>query len=228
MNRKYLLIGGLAILAVLAIIWVIPQTKKKKTGTDTTTDQSTNTTRPSGGSFFSSVYPDAPNPADEDSALETEAERLWPHLAKKQDFEKQREKAREEWQAFAAKYPKNFYIPADLKAPLTEQEITERRKELDLVAGMDTKFAIMEINARTADPGVNPKTPSKPDVTPEEQRAYFSYKIKELESRIQLIEYSIESSGLDAQKTAIAKKDLTVWKKELAELQEISTQVPKT
>lgn len=228
MNKKFLIIGAIA-LAVIALVFVFsPFSDKKKTskananGTDLS-DNSTSST--SGFTNFS----DAPSPATEDSALETEAERLWPHLAKQDNSEKRKEKVREEWNAFAAKYPKNIYIPGELKAPLTETEAAERRKEIDIVAKMDSKLAVMEINARKSEPGsAAPKAPGKADITPEEQRIYIGYKTRELESRIQLIEYSIENSGISGDQLSIARKDISNWRKELTDLQDVEKKIPNT
>ena len=160
---------------------------------------------------------------------EAEAEKLWPHLAKQDTSEKRKEKVKEEWNAFASQYPKNIYIPSELKAPLTEAEVADRRKEMDIVSKMDSKLAVMEVNARRSEPGsAVPKAPGKADITPEEQRVYIGYKMRELESRIQLIEYSIENSGITGDKLTIARKDMSSWKKELAELQAVEKKIPNS
>ena len=52
--------------------------------------------------------------------------------------------------------------------------------------------------------------------------------MRELESRIQLIEYSIENSGITGDKLSIARKDMTSWKKELSELQEVEKKIPNS
>lgn len=228
MNKKFLIVGGFALAIIaLAFIFMPLSTKKKSTkGNTDVTDASDNSSTSSTG--FSN-FSDAPNPANEDSSLEAEAERLWPHLAKQDNSEKRKEKVREEWNAFATKYPQNIYIPAVLKSPLTETEIVERRKEIDIVTNMDSKLAILEINARKSEPGSTvPKAPGKADITPEEQRIYISYKMRELESRIQLIEYSIENSGITGDKITIARKDISAWKKELADLQEVVKKIPNS
>lgn len=227
MNKKFLVIGGVA-LALFALVFVFsPFSSKKKTSkvNSSSSDMSDSSTTSSGFSNFS----DAPNPANEDSSLEAEAEKLWPHLAKEDNSSARREKVKEEWNAFATKYPKNIYIPSELKAPLTEAEIAERRMEMDIVSKMDSKLAVMEVNARRAEPNsAVPKAPSKADITPEEQRIYIGYKTRELESRIQLIEYSIENSGISGDKLTIARKDISSWKKELADLQDVEKKIPNT
>jgi hypothetical protein len=228
MNKKFLIIGAIA-LAVIALVFVFsPFSEKKKTtkANSNGTDMSDNSSTSSNG--FSN-FSDAPSPASEDSALEAEAERLWPHLSKQDTSEKRKEKVKEEWNAFASKYPKNIYIPSELKAPLTEAEIADRRKEMDIVSKMDSKIAVMEVNAKRAEPGsAVPKAPGKADITPEEQRVYIGYKMRELESRIQLIEYSIENSGITGDKLTIARKDMISWKKELSELQAVEKKIPNS
>ena len=100
---------------------------------------------------------------------------------------------------------------------------------MDIVSKMDSKLAVMEVNARRSEPGsAVPKAPGKADITPEEQRVYIGYKMRELESRIQLIEYSIENSGITGDKLTIARKDMSSWKKELAELQAVEKKIPNS
>lgn len=226
MNKKFLIIGGIALTVIALAFLFFPSTGKKKTAhKDSKSDVSENSTGTSGFSNFS----DAPAPANEDSALEAETEKLWPHLAKQDTSAKRKEKVREEWNAFAAKYPKNFYIPAELKAPMTEAEAADKRKEIDIVSKMDSKLAVSEINSRKSEPGsAVPKAPGKSDVTPEEQRIYIGFKTKELESRIQLIEYSIESSGINGDQLTTARKDISAWQKELTGLQEVEKKIPNS
>ncbi len=227
MNKKFLIIGGIALALIALAFLFLPSAGKKKTANKNTTSETNETVSSTSGGF--SNFSDAPAPANEDSALDAEAEKLWPHLAKQDTSAKRKEKVREEWNAFATKYPKNFYIPAELKAPMTEAEAAEKRKEIDIVAKMDSKLAVMEINARKSEPGsAVPKAPGKADVTPEEQRIYIGFKTKELESRIQLIEYSIESSGINGDQLTIARKDISSWKKELTDLQDVEKKIPNS
>ncbi|MBP9887007.1 MAG: hypothetical protein KBF93_11970 [Leptospiraceae bacterium] len=228
MNKKFLVIGGITLALVALVLIFSPFSSKKKTSkvNSSSSDMSENSTTSSSG--FSN-FSDAPNPANEDSSLEAEAEKLWPHIAKEDNSNARREKVKEEWNNFATKYPKNIYIPSELKAPLTEAEIADRRKEMDIVSKMDSRLAVMEVNARRAEPNsAVPKAPGKSDITPEEQRIYIAFKTRELESRIQLIEYSIENSGISGDKLTIARKDMSSWKKELADLQDVEKKIPNT
>ncbi|HNM91710.1 MAG TPA: hypothetical protein PKN83_23850, partial [Leptospiraceae bacterium] len=152
MNKKFLIIGGIA-LAILAIVVLFkPTTGKKKTAQTNNVSDSDNVSSSSGFSNFS----DAPSPSTENPSLEAEAEKLWPHLAKQDNSAKKKERVREEWSAFANKYPKNFYIPAEMKAPMTEAEMAEKRKEVDIVSKIESKIAVVEANARKTEAGSTP------------------------------------------------------------------------
>lgn len=225
MNKKFLIIGGVALAILALVILFKPSTGKKKTTQSNNAQESDTVSSSSGFSNFS----DAPSPSSENSSLEAEAEKLWPHLAKQDNSAKKKEKVREEWSAFASKYPKNFYIPAEMKAPMTEAEMAEKRKEVDIVSKIESKIAVAEVSAKKSEPGSTPpKAPSKPDVTPEEQRIYIGFKTKELESRIQLIEYSIDNSGISGDQLTTARRDIAGWKKELTDLQDVEKKIPNT
>jgi hypothetical protein len=227
MNKKFLVIGGIALALIALAFLFMPSRDKKKTANKNSSSETNETVSSSSGGFTN--FSDAPSPGNEDSALEAEAEKLWPHLAKQDTSAKRKEKVKEEWNAFASKYPKNFYIPAELKAPMTEAEAAEKRREIDIVTKMESKLSVIEINARKSEPGsAVPKAPGKPDVTPEEQRIYIGFKTKELESRIQLIEYSIENSGINGDQLTIARKDISEWKRELTQLQEVERKIPNS
>ncbi|MCC6275925.1 MAG: hypothetical protein IT569_08710 [Leptospiraceae bacterium] len=214
---------GLAILLV-AILFLFPGGKeKKKTDVSVRDKVKISTT---GVVIDDPYFPDAPHPSSEDPKLEAEAEKLWPHALKPGPTDKDREKVREEWNKFSAKYPKNIYIPNEYKAPLTEKEAAQARKELDVFTEVDASFASQIASNKYAEPGKEMKVPNEPKVTPEQQATYFSYKIRELESRIQLVEFMMESSDIDQDQSAIAKKDMATWKKELETLRKIAKEVP--
>ena len=92
MNKKFLIIGGIALALIALAFLFMPATGKKKTAQkDSGSDVSNNSSSTSSG--FSN-FSDAPNPGNEDSALETEAEKLWPHLSKQDTSAKRKEKVR--------------------------------------------------------------------------------------------------------------------------------------
>ena len=225
MNKK-IIYGILGILFLVTLFLFIKTNDKKDSKQSNKTESNTNeSTQTSSNSEFSS-FPDAPAPSAEDGEADTE--KLWPHLSKKVDVEKKREEVKKEWVDFAQKYPKNFYIPNEIKAPLTEAESQDIRKQLDIVSKLDSKFSVFEANSKRLEVGKVPQIPSKPDVTPEEQRVYISYKLRELQSRIELIEYSIDSKAINGDQLTIARRDIETWKKELTKLQDVEKQIPKT
>jgi len=178
----------------------------------------------------------ASQPAEQTDEAKLEVEKLWPHLKKEQPTEAQREKVRAEWKNFAAKYPANIYIPNEFKPPLTEAEAKVAKQQLDDVTSMAAQNAAMRSVDRNRTAAGSNKAPDEitekqareKGITPEQQSNFFSYKIKELESRIQLGEFSLTSSEMDSTQKAAMTKEMTVWKKELEELIKVKAQVPKS
>ncbi|MEM4714455.1 MAG: hypothetical protein QXQ79_02875 [Candidatus Nanoarchaeia archaeon] len=165
-------------------------------------------------------YFDAPRP----NLDPEEVFKLWPDLARKMEVDK--DKIEQEWLDFARKYPNNFYIPTKY-LNLTEKEKEERIKELENYAEVEAKIASqkskLDKEAKIAIDG--PEPPNQPVLTADEQKAYFSYKIKELKSRIQLIEYWLENQNIDPEQKKIAEEDLKQWKKELVEYENLKKQI---
>lgn len=166
-------------------------------------------------------YADAPKP----NLDPEEIFKLWPDLAEK--MEVNQEKIEQEWIDFARKYPNNFYIPTKY-LNLTEKQKEERIKELENFIDIESKIASLKSKLeKDSKVGIDgPDAPEKPNITPEEQKNYFSYKIKELESRIQLIEYWLENQNVDPQQKKDAEEELKQWKKELSEYQSLLKQIP--
>ncbi|TGN10099.1 hypothetical protein [Leptospira ilyithenensis] len=172
--------------------------------------------------FDDPEFADAPYPEDDELS---QAEKLWPFaLEKKPD---RKEKVKEEWRDFAAKYPKNFYIPKEIRPPRTEAEEQQAQELLEDFTAMDASFASFISKNKWSEPGNNPPSAGPERPAPAKQRAYFDYKIYELESRIQMIEYWMENQASATEKVN-ADKDLKVWRKELSSLQEVRSQVPQT
>lgn len=163
-----------------------------------------------------------------------EVEKLWPHLKKEQPNEASREKVKAEWKTFAAKYPNNIYIPAELKPTPTEAEAKIIKQQLDDVTAVVAQNAAMKSSDKgKAQTGAAPATMTEAQarekgITPAQQNNFFSYKIKELESRVQLGEFSLTSSEMSSTQKAAMTKELVVWKKELDELIKVKAKVPKS
>lgn len=171
--------------------------------------------------FDDPEFAEAPTPEDLDLA---QAEVLWPFALEKKPNRK--EQVKEEWRDFAAKYPKNFYIPREIKQRLSEKEEKEQLDFLDDFTAMDASFSSSVASSKW-DLGNPPSEPSsKPEAA--KQKRYFDYKIYELESRIQMVEYWMETKKPSAEVKQNAEKDLKLWRTELSSLKEVRNQVPNT
>lgn len=210
------------IICILFIFW--PERKTSSPSLGEEASEIANRKYGNGGTL---EFPDAPHPFEEDPDLEGPAKRLWPAAFKEKKSEEEREKIREEWIDFAARYPKNIYIPSEFRPQLTSEDEKKAREQLDKVTSAESKFALSRNEGKYAQPGSVPTRPSDPNVTPEEQKAYFSYKISELESRIQLVQYAIQQGRMDASQIPQANSDINSWQKELLQLRQASESVPR-
>ncbi len=216
MNRKAI-IGLLALAGVILVAVIIYLSVGRGPGRPGTPGG------PTGDQVFKDLYPDAPNPA-EDPELAEQIKKLWPDVAKPKP---DRDAVRREWADFAKKYPNNIYIPDEFRAPLSDAETQERRKVLDTVTSVETNFANMRASAKSAKPGVDgPAAPPQSNVSPADQRVYFDYKIRELESRIQLVEYMLSNGSPDAEQKASAQKEMAQWSKDLENYKKLKTSIP--
>ncbi|WP_061222876.1 hypothetical protein [Leptospira weilii] len=173
-------------------------------------------------------YPDLPHPFNEDPELEIQAKKLWPEAFRPKMTPEEKEEIQSEWADFIARYPKNLYIPAELRPPLTEAEEKELRERLDTFTDVESRNVSVRFLEKYSEPGKEPEFSSESSVTPKEQLVYINYKIEELESRIQLIEYTIEQEKLDSDQIEIAKQDLIDLKDELSELKQVQSQIPRS
>ncbi|MCE9599931.1 MAG: hypothetical protein K8S54_18370 [Spirochaetia bacterium] len=172
---------------------------------------------------FKDLYPDAPNPM-EDPELAEQIKNLWPDVTKPKP---DRDAVRREWSDFVKKYPNNIYVPDEFKSPLSESQADERRKTLDTVASVETKFGNMRAAAKSAQPGQDgPAAPAQATATPQEQTVYFDYKIQELQSRIQLVEYMLSNGEPDAEQKASAQKELLQWGRDLENYKKLKASIP--
>ncbi len=223
-GRNKWILGGLGFIALILTTILLftgdrQNGKLDLTNSDDDLDRSVRSTAKS--LFEDPEFAEAPTPDDDELS---QAETLWPSaLERKPD---QREKVKEEWRDFAAKYPKNFYIPKAMRPVRTEAEEKEAVQMLDDFTAMDASFAADLSKNKWAENSSTPVEPKKP--APEKQKAYFDYKINELESRIQMVEYWMQNNAANANDKVNAEKDIKLWKKELATLQEVRSSVPKS
>jgi len=224
-KRFYILLGVAGSLALL-LFFLSSRSEDKKKVVSAGESEEIPIFKNSAG-YTDSMYPDAPSPFVNGEA-EEEARNLWPTAIKSTKDDAHREKVREEWRDFASKFPKNIYVLNEYRAPLTEKEVAERRASLDTITSVDTYFYREVSRLRYAEPGKDPVTPKDAGVTPDQQRSFFDYKIREVESRIELIQYAREQKGLSSEQEKIADRDIAQWKKELEDLQKVSKTVPNT
>jgi len=217
-NKKKLIIGiSLLILIVLGImIYLLLKPEKKE---EISQDKPKIPTLREEKDF----YADAPKP----NLDPEEVFKLWPdlqnpHKVNKEEIEKQ-------WMDFAQRYPNNFYIPTKY-LNLTEEQLKERQKQLETFTFLESKYASLKVKLnKNAQIGKDGPEEIEEEINPEEQRIYFNYKIQELQSRIELVEYWLENQGesIDPQQKQIASQDLMEWKKELEEYKKLLKEIPQ-
>ncbi|MBW0433222.1 hypothetical protein [Leptospira yasudae] len=223
--RKKLFFAAIA-LAVLLILFILFWPENQKKESLSIAEESDAVLKTKYYSEMDPYFPDAPHPFNEDPELEGQAKKLWPEAFKPRKTPEEKEQIRKEWTDFIARYPKNVYIPSEFRPALSEAEEKEARDRLDTVTNMESRNAIVRSLGKYAEPGNEPKAPSESSVNPKEQLAYINYKIEELESRIQLIEYTIQQGKLNPEQIGTANQDLIVWKKELSTLRQVQSQIP--
>lgn len=166
----------------------------------------------------------APDPAEDIEKLD-EIRRLWPDIDRPRP---DRAAVRREFQEFAARYPENIYIPAQFLPEQSQEQKDESRRTIDVVGSVESRLAAQRAQARGAAPGQEgAEAPLQPTLAPEEQQRYFSFKVRELESRIQLVEYAMEKGRLPEDQQQTAESDLARWKKELEEIRAVQAQIPR-
>ena len=215
-NKKTMILVSLFIIIVISfILYLLLKSEKKEI---TQNEQETPYKQEK-----QELYLDVPKP----NLDPEEVFKLWPDLQNPQRFNK--EEIEKQWIEFARKYPNNFYIPTKY-LNLTEEQLQQRQKELETFTYLESKYASIKSKLnKEAQPGVNgPEAIKEINPEPEEQRTYFQYKVKELQSRIELIEYWLENEGanLNSQQKELAEQDLQQWKKELNEYNKLLKEIP--
>lgn len=204
------------------VVWKFSSHKTNKQ-TEVTDSDFGNSESHANSLFDDPEFSDAPNPEELELA---QAEVLWPFALEKKPNRK--EEVKEEWRDFAARYPKNFYIPREIKTRMTEAEEKEQLEMLDSFTAMDASISASVSKEKWSDKpsAEEPNATDRPSA--KTQKAYFDFKINELESRIQMVEYWMENKQPAGDVKVSAEKDLKLWKKELATLKEVRSQVPNS
>lgn len=209
MNKTVLIVLGLAVVVglVLAIFFL------------------TDRERGSAPRDIVSVVDDYVDPSTIKDREELEqVRRLWPDVFEKDPRDPKQVEA--EWKELAAKHPDNFYLPPQFRKPMDDDERKAQRARMEVYTDVAARFARISASSKYAEPGKDiPAT--EMTFTAEEQTTYFGYRMQELESRIQLLDFAMEKNGLDADQINRAGQERTAWQKELEELRNRAAQVKK-
>ena len=214
MNKKSLVIGAVALIAVLVVIIVYLSLDEKKEPGENKTGFKTEGTK---------GYPGAPDPAADLEKLD-QIRNLWPDIFQKKP---DTEAVKKEWSDFARRYPNNFYLPPDFRPPMSEEERKEHQKELNTFTHVEATIASLRSKSKFVAPGTPPPKVLETDYSPEEQKVYFNYRIKELQSRVELLDFALEKKGLDNDQVARAKKEREEWQEQLKQLQGYVKEIKK-
>lgn len=220
-DRKNLLILAAVVVVVLLGVLVFLMMGDNRTGEDSQEG-------PPGreeGTDRLGPYSDAPRPWVDEEELDHFRD-LWPDAFDQQPIDK--EAVKREWADFAERYPDNVYVPSLFKPEMTLEEKEASRKLLDQITSIESKIASARARSRKSnlEPPHEEADPGQGDITPEEQKLYFVEKLKELNSRKQLIEYVMQQGELDADQITIAREDLAKIESEIKNITEIMLQLP--
>ncbi|XDD50325.1 hypothetical protein AB3N59_00435 [Leptospira sp. WS92.C1] len=219
---------GVVLLTIFLILFLLFWPEDRKRESPSVIEETEAVLKTKYYSEMDPYFPDAPHPFNEDPELEDQAKKLWPEAFKPRKTPEEKEQIRKEWNDFIARYPNNLYIPSEFRPALSESEEKTARERLDSVTSVESQNAIARSLGKYAEPGNEPKPPSESSVNPKDQLTYINYKIDELESRIQLIEYTIQQGKLDPSQIGTANRDLTIWKKELDQLRQVQSLIPRS
>ncbi|MCB1175463.1 MAG: hypothetical protein KDK39_17945 [Leptospiraceae bacterium] len=218
-EKKTLFIAAILIVTLLVIGLFIFINQQDDTPADTTENRE-------GTEIKQDFYKDAPPPFVDEEELD-QMRNLWPDAFNLQKVD--REEVKREWKEFASIYPENVYIPSRFLPEQTAEQKQKQREVLDQVSSIEIRLASQRAAQRTSGDDKQRKTESDPgqgDITPAEQQLYFTQKLKELESRQQLIEYALHQNKLDVDQIPTAKADLAAIEKEIQNLNTAMAEIP--
>lgn len=152
-------------------------------------------------------YPNAPNP-DNDPKQWAQNRKLWPDIKNNIDEAAVEQRVKEEWASFAAKYPNNLYLPNEFKPTKNPKELQVWRETLDTITDVESQIARLRAQADRQEPGQQPLSTSVPDIDIEKQQVYLSYQVDELTSRIELLEFYLESPEIDKDQYAETEDEI--------------------
>jgi hypothetical protein len=154
--------------------------------------------------------------------------RLWPHLSQPAQTPERRAAVQAEWRRFAQTYPDNMFLPPSMQAKLTPEQARVEGLRVDNAMRMIRREAAQISARKNAEPGqAPPPAPAKPlDVAV--QRDFYDFKIRELESLLQLGNYFLSHGQPSASERAEAEKDIQEWTRELESLRQVRSTLPSS
>ncbi|MDT8992504.1 hypothetical protein RQP54_16660 [Curvibacter sp. APW13] len=160
--------------------------------------------------------------------LDEETLRLWPHLRQPAPTREEQAAIQAQWSRFAQQHPDNLYLPASMQPALTSEQARAARQRLDNTTAVEARQAAQSYALRYAEPGQPPPSAPAAPADAAMQRDYFDYKIRELESRLQLVHFYLANGQPSAQKRAAANKDIQQWTRELESLRQGRAMLPSS
>lgn len=203
MNKKtiFILLGGLAIALLAALFFLLntPEREKVALGPEESP---------------APAFEELPDPAADLETAE-QIERLWPDLKQKEPDEME---VRRNWQEFSKRFPDNLYLPDEYLPAGTEEDVKRTRKQVRAYMKVVGQMKNARRQFSDLQPGQNPPE-TQAGYSPEEQKLYFEYRLKELRSKIELVEFSREKGALSAYELKEANQRVAEWRKEIQELE---------
>ena len=160
--------------------------------------------------------------------MDEETLRLWPHLRQPAPSREEQAVIQAQWSRFAQQHPDNLYLPSAMQAALTQEQARAARQRLDNTTAVEARQAAQSYALRYVEPGQAPPSAPAAPADAAMQRDYFDYKIRELESRLQLINFYLANGQPSAQKRAAANKDIQQWTRELESLRQGRAMLPSS
>lgn len=161
-------------------------------------------------------------------AVDEETLRLWPHLRQPELTREQQAAIQAQWHRFAQQHPDNLYLPAAMQASLTPEQALAARQRLDNTTAVAARQAAQSHAQKYVEPGQMPPPAPAAPADAAMQRDFFDYKIRELESRLQLVNFYLANGQPSADKRAAANKDIQQWTRELESLRQARATLPSS
>lgn len=167
-------------------------------------------------------------PSAPTGGLDEETLRLWPHLRQAGPTREEQAAVQAQWSRLAQQHPDNLYLPSGMQAALTPDQARVARQRLDNTTAVVAQQAVQSYAQKYAAPGQDAPPPPAAPADAAMQRDFFDYKIRELESRLQLVQFYLANGQPTAQKRVAANKDIQQWTRELESLRQARAMLPSS